>query len=394
MMPVNVVHIITKLELGGAQQNTLFTIAHLDRDIFRPYLISNHEGILVKEALNLKAVKVFLISELVRDINPYMDVKAFFKIKGVLKEIKKENPAPVIIHTHSSKAGILGRWAAKFVGVDAIIHTIHGFGFNDYQPFPIEKCFIFLEKVTARITDKFIAVSRANIERGSELGIFPPHKAILIRSGIEIENFKKMSIKADEKKREIGIDPSLPLITMIGCLKPQKAPLDYVEVAHHVLQQREANFILVGDGVLRERVEKKIERLALGKRFKLLGWRMDIPQILAATDIFVLTSLWEGLPRVLPQAMSMELPIIATRVDGTPEAVVHGVNGFLIDPKDTKGAAERVIYLLDHPNEAKKLGKRGREMVDEFDIWRMMSEQEQLYQSLLMEKGRGTKWVG
>jgi len=388
-MSVNVVHIITKLELGGAQQNTLFTLAHLDRDIFRPYLISNHEGILVKEALDLKGVKVFLIPELVRDIHPCMDARAFFKIKKVLKEIKKENHDPVIVHTHSSKAGIIGRWAAKCVSVDAIIHSIHGFGFNDYQPFPIMKCFIFLEKVTARITDKFIAVSRANIKKGLELGIVPPHKAILIRSGIEIENFKKVGIRAEVKKREIGIDPSLPLITMIGCLKPQKAPLDYVEVAHRVLHEREATFILVGDGVLRERVEKKVERLKLGERFKLLGWRMDIPQILAATDIFVLTSLWEGLPRVLPQAMSMGLPIVATRVDGTPEAVVHGVNGFLVDPKNTEGAAERVLYLLDHPNEAKKLGKRGREMVDEFDIGRMVAEQEQLYQSLLMEKGRG-----
>jgi glycosyltransferase involved in cell wall biosynthesis len=178
---------------------------------------------------------------------------------------------------------------------------------------------------------------------------------------------------------------------MIGCLKPQKAPLDYVEVAHKVLQKKEACFILVGDGELREHVQKKTAQLGLGVRFKLLGWRRDIPEILAATDIFALTSLWEGLPRVLPQAMAMGIPIVATGVDGTPEAVIHGVNGFVTKPRDTRGMAERIIYLLDHPKEAKNMGKQGKKMVGEFDIWKMVRKQEDLYLKLLREKGRGVQ---
>src|SRR4030042_1947554 len=159
MKPVSVVHIITKLELGGAQQNTLFTVAHLDRDLFRPYLITNPEGILVPEALALKGVKTFFIPELIREINPLMDVRALFKIKGILQEIKGSNSL-LICHTHSSKAGILGRWAARLAGANAVIHTIHGFGFHDYQPFPFRNSFALLERVTARITDMFIAVSK------------------------------------------------------------------------------------------------------------------------------------------------------------------------------------------------------------------------------------------
>ncbi|MCJ7663481.1 MAG: glycosyltransferase, partial [Desulfobacterales bacterium] len=161
MRPVHVIHIITKLELGGAQQNTLFTIAHLDRDRFRPYLITNPEGILVPEARALKGVTTLFIPELVREINPLMDVRTLFKIKGILQEIK-EGDSTMIVHTHSSKAGILGRWGAKLARADAIIHTIHGFGFHDYQPFPVRQFFVVLEKVTARITDMFIAVSKAN----------------------------------------------------------------------------------------------------------------------------------------------------------------------------------------------------------------------------------------
>jgi glycosyltransferase involved in cell wall biosynthesis len=390
MRPVSVVHIITKLELGGAQQNTLYTIAHLNRDRFRPYLITNPEGILVPEALTLKGVKTFFIPELIREINPLKDLRALFKIKGILHEIKMGG-LPMIVHTHSSKAGILGRWGASVVGVDAIIHTIHGFGFHDMQSIPMRRFLILLEKVTARITDRFIAVSQANIKKGVDSGIFSKRKTTLIRSGIELEKFYGIRVKHQKKKKELGIEPGLPLVTMIGCLKPQKAPLDYVEVAHQVLQEREARFILVGDGELREKVEKKAVQLGLGERFRLLGWRRDIPAILAATDIFCLTSLWEGLPRVLPQAMALAIPIVATRVDGTPEAVINNVNGFVVKPRDTRAMAERIIYLLDHPREANNMGKQGKKMMGEFDIRRMVREQEDLYLWLLREKGRGVQ---
>jgi glycosyltransferase involved in cell wall biosynthesis len=390
MRPVHVIHIITKLELGGAQQNTLFTVAHLDRDRFRPYLITNPEGILVPEARALKGVKTLFIPELVREISPLMDVRALFKIKGILQEIK-EGDSNMIVHTHSSKAGILGRWGARLAGADAIIHTIHGFGFHDYQPFPVGQFFIVLEKVTARITDMFIAVSKANIKKGIDSGIFTKRKTSLIRSGIELEEFTGVRVNRGAKRKALGVEPDLPLVTMIGCLKSQKAPLDYVEVAHKVLQKKEACFILVGDGELREQVQKKAAQLGLGGKFKLLGWRRDIPEILVATDIFALTSLWEGLPRVLPQAMAMGIPIVATGVDGTPEAVIHGVNGFVTKPRDTRGMAERIIYLLDHPREAKDMGKKGKKMAGEFDIRKMVKKQEDLYLKLLREKGRGVQ---
>jgi glycosyltransferase involved in cell wall biosynthesis len=123
----------------------------------------------------------------------------------------------------------------------------------------------------------------------------------------------------------------------------------------------------------------------------LLGWRRDIPEILAATDIFVLTSLWEGLPRVLPQAMAMGIPIVATSVDGTPEAVINGMNGFLVEPRDVEAMAEKIVYLLDHSEEATTMGNRGKEMVAEFDIRKMVKEQEDLYMRLLREKGKGVQ---
>jgi glycosyltransferase involved in cell wall biosynthesis len=390
MRAVPVVHIITKLELGGAQQNTLFTVAHLDRNRFRPYLLTNPEGILVPEAQAIKDVKTYFISELIRAINPLMDIKALLRIKGILQGIKQDD-SPMVVHTHSSKAGILGRWGARLAKADVIIHTIHGFGFHDYQFRPLRCFLIFLEKITARITDMFIAVSQVNIKQGINRGIFPKQKATLIRSGIELKEFTGIKDKRQEKKKRLGIDPSLPLVTMVGCLKPQKAPLDYVAVADQVLREREARFILVGDGKLKEKVENKAAQLGLGDRFKLLGWRRDIPEILAATDIFCLTSLWEGLPRVLPQAMAMGIPIVATKVDGTPEAVVNNVNGFVTKPRNIQAMAKKIIYLIDQPQEAKTMGKQGKKMVGAFDIRRMVKEQEDLYLKLLSKKGRGVR---
>ena len=169
-----VVHMITKLELGGAQQNTLLMVTHLSRSKYEPVLNSGTEGILVEDAKKLEDVRVCLIPELVREIKLLKDIMALIKIWNILKRLKvdakKEEErgvlSPVIVHTHSSKAGILGRWAARFAGVRLILHSVHGFSFHDYQPSIVRAFFIILERVTATITAKFIAVSKANIYKG------------------------------------------------------------------------------------------------------------------------------------------------------------------------------------------------------------------------------------
>jgi glycosyltransferase involved in cell wall biosynthesis len=173
---------------------------------------------------------------------------------------------------------------------------------------------------------------------------------------------------------------------MIACLKLQKAPLDFVKVANSVLQYTsEAHFVLVGDGILRPEVEKLIRQLGLDNKIDLLGWRRDIPEIMKCINVLVLTSLWEGVPRVLPQAMSLGIPIVATEVDGTPEAVQNGVNGFVLLPGDIEGIAKKIIYLITHPEKARDMGEKGKRLVNEFDIWKMMNQQEQLYVELLQQ---------
>jgi len=391
MGKTKVVHIITKLELGGAQQNTLFTVAHLTRSRYEPVLIAGTEGVLVEDARRLDDVKVYLVPELVREISPIKDLIALFKIRRILKGLKRDTGgeglrahAEIIVHTHSSKAGVLGRWAARFADIKIIIHSIHGFSFNDYQPSLVRAFYIMLEKLTAIISTKFIAVSKENITKGINKGIFTRDKVVLIRSGIDIEEFRSEKHDRRKKRRELGFDVGVPLVAMIACLKFQKSPLDFVRVAKMVSDViDEARFLLVGDGILRTRVEALIDKLHIENRLILLGWRRDIPEIMNCIDILVLTSLWEGLPRVFPQAMASGIPIVATKVNGAPEAIRNDINGFLLAPGDIGGMSEKIIYLIKHPEKAREMGKKGKIFVKEFDIWKMMEKQEELYKDLL-----------
>lgn len=390
---ITVCHIITKLELGGAQQNTLYTVKHLNRKQFRPLLMTGPEGILVEDAENCHDVPKYYIPSLLREIRPFHDLKAFLHIRRILKQETARNPqAPFIVHTHSSKAGILGRWAAKSAGIPHIIHSIHGFSFHRLQGSLTRFLYIFLEWLSAKITTHFIAVSSANIDDGMRLGFFQRSQVTLIRSGIDILRFRQFSaaVKQDfehwnaQKRRELNIPLKRPLVGIIACFKPQKAPLDFIRVMQRVIKQHpEVHAIMVGDGVLRPRIEALIAEYGLDQQISLLGWRHDIPELLPLLDALVLTSYWEGLPRVCPQAMAAGVPIVATRVDGIPEAVHDGENGFLCEPGDIDAMAQKLLHLLQHPELAKQMGREAQTRVAEFDSDSMVRQQEELYRSLI-----------
>jgi glycosyltransferase involved in cell wall biosynthesis len=384
MQKIIVVHIITKMELGGAQQNTLFTVSNLDPRKYETFLLTGEEGELIEEAKKFK--NFIIIKDMVREISPLKDIKAFFQVVKILKKIKNQfsEPVQIIVHTHSSKAGILGRWAAKAAGVKIIIHSIHGFPFNDFQPFFKKYTYIVLEKITAKITSHFIAVSSSNIEEGIKRKIFNHDRTTLIRSGINISQFKNPKTEKEETRRNLGIPVDSPVVLMVSCLKPQKAPLDFVKSCSVIKKEiKNAVFVLAGDGELRQEFENEIKKHGLEDSFHLLGWRRDISEIINAADVLVLTSRWEGLPRVIPQAMAASVPVVVTRVNGSPEAVKEGENGFLLTPGDINGIAEKTIFLLENPEKAKVMGQKGSFMVEAFDIHKMVADQERLYAGLL-----------
>jgi glycosyltransferase involved in cell wall biosynthesis len=350
--------------------------------------LAGTEGELIEEAK--KNRNFFIIKDMVREIRPFKDIKAFFQIVKILKKIKSQfsESSPVIVHTHSSKAGILGRWAAKAAGVKVRIHSLHGFPFNDFQPFLKKYIYIILEKITAKITSHFIAVSSSNIDEGIRYKIFNRDRTTLIRSGIDILKFKNPETGKEEIKNNLEIPLETPVVLMVSCLKPQKAPLDFVKACFIIKEKiKKASFLLAGDGVLRHEIENEIKKKGLEGFFHLLGWRRDISNLINASDVLVLTSFWEGLPRVIPQAMAASVPVVVTRVNGSPEAVKDGENGFLLNPGDIDGIAEKTVFLLENPEEAKEMGKKGSFMVEEFDIHKMVADQERLYAELLNFSG-------
>jgi len=287
------------------------------------------------------------------------------------------------VHTHSSKAGIIGRWAARLAGVRLIVHSVHGFGFHDFQKPLVRLIYQVLERFSALITEKFIVVSEANRKTGEAAGIFSGDEACLIRSGIDIDAFSRKPDDSQAVRRQLSIPQDVPLITMVACFKPQKAPLDFVRACAAVHRSNpKACFLLAGDGELREQIEAAVSENGLENNFFLPGWRRDVAEVLHASTIAVLSSYWEGLPQVMPQACAAGLPIVATRVDGTPEVVRDGVNGFLVSPGDVELLADKMIYLLKHSDEARAMGKAGREMIVEFDINAMVRSQERLYLEL------------
>jgi glycosyltransferase involved in cell wall biosynthesis len=379
---VRVCHVITALELGGAQDNTLHTVRGLAPP-FRASLIAGPGGLLDDEARAIPGVEVWFERSLVRPIRPFTDLRAVATLTRSLKRLQ-----PDIVHTHSSKAGIVGRAAARAARVPIVVHSIHGFGFHDGMPRWLRAGLVGLERAAAPLTTHFVAVSRANLERGVALGIVARERASVIRSGIHIEDFRAA---ADATARpgvalrgELGLAAATPLVGMVACLKPQKAPLDFVDAAARVAAARpDVRFVMVGDGELRAAVVARARAVGLEGRLHLLGWRRDVPAVMAALDVVVLTSLWEGLPRVVPEAIAAGRPIVATAVDGTAEVLRDGDNALVAAPGDRVGIAARIERLLADPRLGPGLVERARPLLAEFDIDAMVRAQERLYRQLL-----------
>jgi glycosyltransferase involved in cell wall biosynthesis len=285
---------------------------------------------------------------------------------------------PQIVHTHSSKAGILGRIAAYMAGVPVIIHTFHGFGFTPQQKPKTRRLFVTLEKWCARLSTHLVFVSQDNIAEAASLEIAIGRPQSLIRSGIATDYSPRTDIKA-----ELRIPDTARLVISVGNFKPQKNPMDLTQVAQRVLKsKKEVHFIFVGDGELRPQIEAWKASFESGDHVHLLGWRRDIHGLLVASNIFLLTSLWEGLPRSILEASLARLPVVAYAVNGVRDILEDGVNGFLIAPGQIDLAAEKILWLLDHPIEAMRMGDNAREKIQkEFNIDFMVRQQEALYET-------------
>ncbi len=353
----DVLHIITKLELGGAQ---LATLCEVERSSFvsgQRHLAFGPGGLLDARARELMGVELHELTSLGRAVRPGAELFALFEIARLVRRLKRPE-ARLIVHTHSSKAGVLGRLGAYLGGADVIIHSIHGFGHSHHGRRLTRAFFWLLEKVASLVTTGFTADSHANIEEGRRDGLLGKRPCQVVHCGVALASFARSMSVRKEARAELGIKDEERVVLTLACLKPQKDPLTFARVAAKVAAQApRAVFLLAGDGELRPALEDFIGTRGLSSRLRLLGWRHDVSRLLAAADVFLLTSRFEGLPQAIIQAMAAGLPVVATRVDGNGEAVREGETGLLCAPGDVEGLSAAVLALVTDDERCARMGR-------------------------------------
>ncbi len=387
---MKIVHVITRMILGGAMENTLLTCeGQADRGHEVTLLsgpTTGPEGSLVQRAETNQKLTFETVPSLVRSVNPLCDWQALRQLGRRLSRLQ-----PDVVHTHASKAGILGRRAAlRACPGSLVVHTIHGQSFHEYQAAPVRRFYAFLERRMARVTDHIISVCDAMTEQAVTAGVAPREKFTTVYSGIEVQKFLEPSQSVSRVREKHDLPPEATVIVKVARLFHLKGQADVLRgfaqlVEHHPT----AYLLLVGDGVLRHKLEHLTDRLGIRRRVRFAGLvpSEEVPSLIHAADILVHASLREGLARVLPQALLCSRPVVSYDVDGAPEVVHAGETGLLVAPKDWRGLARAMDTLLSDKMMRRRMGERGREICRrQFDHNRMVDCIEEVYQEALRRK--------
>lgn len=386
---MKIAHVITRLIVGGAQENTVATCIGLLRRGHAVDLIigpqAGPEGSLAEQA-RAAGVPLIVVDELRRAPYPLLDLQAALVLARLFREQRY-----TVVHTHSGKAGFLGRLAARLARVPIVVHTIHGPSFYRYQN-PIGNwVFTWAEQVAATWTTQFISVANAMTAQYLAAGVGRPEQYRTIHSGMDVAAFLAAR-REPGLRRQLGIRDGDVVIGKVARLFRLKGHEYLFAAAPRIVQAvPQAKFLLVGDGTYRARFERWADRLGLRERFVFTGLvpPQDVPRYLAQMDLLVHLSLREGLPRTLPQALAAGKPVIAFDVDGAPEICRTGATGTLVRAEDVNGLVEAVIRLLRDPVLAHRMGAHGKQIVaEQFGEELMVQQIEHLYQTLATTVGR------
>jgi glycosyltransferase involved in cell wall biosynthesis len=375
----SVLHVITRLDRGGSADVALDLVRMLAADGYRVGIVTGltadpQEDI---DAFSLRyGIPVYRVPRLLRRISPLNDLLALCRIWLIIRRFR-----PDIVHTHTSKAGILGRFAAWSAGVRRIVHTPHGHIFYGYFSPGVARVFIAAERIAARITDRIVTLTRKGLEDHLAVRIGERDQFAVIPSGTDVGRFSCEDGGA--VRAELGCGTRM-VVGWAGRLAPVKDCATFLRAAATVISQHPDVCVLVaGDGEEREYLRSLAGELGIAANVCFLGDRRDMPRILAAMDVFVLSSLNEGFGRVIVEAMAAGTPVVSTEVGGTSEVIEDGVSGMLIPPGDPGRMADAVLSLLDNHEARARLRGNGLERAKFFDTRRMVDTYEQLYHELL-----------
>jgi len=388
---MRVAHIITRMIVGGAQENTLHNCLDLQQIHGDDVLLltgpaTGPEGDLLQQGRaggkNIERLEVAYLPAMRRNIHPYFDWQCYRQIRKALRAFR-----PDVVHTHSAKAGFLGRLAAHSLKTPAVIHTVHGAPFHAYQNAVTRGLFRACEKYAARRCHQLVSVADAMTQLMVEAGVAPAAKFTTVYSGMDVDPFLAADTLRDQTRRELGYTSGEVVIGKIARLYHLKGHKYLIEAASAVVQAApHVRFLLIGDGVLRSDIERRIAAAGLQKYFQFTGLvpPAQIPALTAAIDILAHTSLREGLARALPQALIAGKPVVSYDIDGAREVVINNQTGYLLPPRSIQPLGNALIELAASETLRRRLGGQGRAMfTDQFRHQTMTATLRAIYEVVL-----------
>lgn len=384
MSRIRVAHVITRLCKGGAQENTFHSVRLANGDRFDASLISGptfgDEGS-IEDAVRKAGIEVLREPNLVRPVSPAEDALTLARL---VRRFRRDRPQ--IVHTHTSKAGMLGRAAARIAAVPIIVHTPHGNIFDGYFSFWKSRLFVHAERRAARWTDRIIELTPGGVEEHLAQGIGRREQFTHIFSGIDLAPYDEARRRRSETRAQLGAAADDFIVGAVGRLEPIKGFTYFMTAAQRVSEVApRTRFVHVGDGS--QAAEIRAQRGGLNGRMTFLGLRDDVPELMAAFDVLVVPSLNEGMGRVILEAGAAGIPVVATRVGGIPDIVREGETGLLVPPRDAAAIADAVLALERDATRARSMGESGQAHVaPAFGLERMVMRIEGLYEELIEAK--------